>query len=65
MRFIFFFFLHPPVKYYAMEGVTQILHHCSNTRNEILYLREITEEESKSISVFNSHSEEDLKFWEG
>lgn len=35
-----------------MEGVTQILHHCSNTRNEILYQREITKEESKSISVF-------------
>ena len=52
MRFFFFFFLHPPVKYCAMEGVTQILHHCSNTRNEILYQREITEEESKSISVF-------------
>ena len=52
MRFFFFFFLHPPVKYCAMEGVTQILHHCSNNRNEILYQREITEEESKSISVF-------------
>lgn len=53
MRFFFFFFsLHPPVKYCAMEGVTQILHHCSNTRNEILYQREITKEESKSISVF-------------
>lgn len=61
----FFFFLQPPVKYCAMEGVTQILHHCSNTRNEILYLREITEKGSKSISVFYSQSEEDLKFWEG
>ena len=65
MRFFFFFPVRPPVKYYAMEGVTQILRHCSNTRNEILYLREITKEESKSVSVFSSHSEEDLKFWEG
>lgn len=38
------------------EEVTQIPYHCSNTRNIILYLREITMVGSQYISMLYSHS---------